>query len=140
MSNYPDGVTGNEYEISGPTYEAEEEKECPNQQCVYVPVEMVRAYVATAVEHLVVAELGAKPLTMLPTVDQIRKAKKDLNDLIMELPGAEVEFPCEWSGDVDVQGFHYQKWWTCPRCGVEHTEDFEEPEPDERDPDEGRDD
>jgi hypothetical protein len=28
-SNYPPGVTGNEYEISGPDCEWEEQRECP---------------------------------------------------------------------------------------------------------------
>lgn len=30
LSNYPPGVTGNEYEIAGPDYEEEVEGECPN--------------------------------------------------------------------------------------------------------------
>ncbi len=29
MSNYPPGVTGNEYEIAGPSYEEYEDRECP---------------------------------------------------------------------------------------------------------------
>ena len=29
MSNYPPGVTGNEYEIAGPDFEVEHERECP---------------------------------------------------------------------------------------------------------------
>lgn len=29
MSNYPPGVTGNEYEIAGPDYEREIDGECP---------------------------------------------------------------------------------------------------------------
>jgi hypothetical protein len=30
MNNYPDGVTGNEYEIAGPDSEIEINDECPN--------------------------------------------------------------------------------------------------------------
>lgn len=136
MSNYPPGVTGREYEISGPTYEETEERDCPNQQCMYVPVDLVRAHVATAVQRLVEVSLFAKPLTSEHTMKEVRKALADLNELVIALPGEEAEFPCEFSGDVDVTGYGDQKWWTCPRCGAEHTEDVEDDGPtEERDSD-----
>ena len=34
MSNYPPGVSGNEYEISGPDTETESEQECPTCEAV----------------------------------------------------------------------------------------------------------
>ena len=129
MSNYPPGVTGNEYAISGPSYEETEEKDCDSQQCLYVPMTLVRDSVATAVERLVIAMAigGAGEQVAL----EMRKAMNNLNDLVMALPDVEVEHPCEWSGSVDVQGYGSQKWWTCPQCGIEHTEDLEDEGPDD---------
>lgn len=61
MSNYPPGVTGNEYAIAGADYEADEWRIC----------------------------LGRG---------------------------------CEFRGDVTVQGYRGELFWTCPECGWEHTE------------------
>ena len=130
MSNYPPGVTGMEYEISGPDYEETEAKDCDNQQCLYVSAALVRDLIATVAQRLQVASqggtLGADVAQKMATL-----SLDDLNAFVLALPDDEVEYPCEWSGDVDVQGYQGQKWWTCPRCGTEHTEEIEDEGPDD---------
>lgn len=45
--NYPDGVTGNEYEIAGPDYESEEDREveCRNRdECDFIDTLTVLVY------------------------------------------------------------------------------------------------
>lgn len=44
MSNYPPGVTGNEYEISGPTYEEDEKRTCSDKDCGFSDEVIVQGY------------------------------------------------------------------------------------------------
>jgi hypothetical protein len=59
VSNYPPGVTGNEYEIAGPDREFEDERTCPD---------------------------------------------------------------CDQVSIVDVTGYGWEEWWTCPWCKAEVSE------------------
>ena len=121
-SNYPPGVTGNEYAISGPDYEETETKACPNEACAFVPLAQVNDGLADVQHWLMQMSFRSQPLS-----EQIDKAVADLTKLLGALD--QVEMPCDWTGEVDVQGYQGQKWWNCPRCGTEHTEESDEEDP-----------
>ena len=124
MSNYPPGVTGMEYEISGPDYEETEAVEC-DEECLYVPAHLVETAIVTAGDRL------NRALTGQGVQNEIRDALADLTYLREALGGEGTQEGCGFEGDVDVAGYRGQKWWTCPRCGAEHSEYMEEEGPDD---------
>lgn len=104
MSNYPPGVTGAEFAISGPDYEQVEQKTCG----------------ATNVM------IGMVPGDELQSAISAGRAV-DISSIVA------FSGDCPWvDGDVDVQGYRHERWWTCPACGTEHTYELDDgPDPDE---------
>lgn len=121
FSNYPPGVTGNEFEIAGPDYEETEEVEC-QESAEMVPALVIKglaAYAAVLKERLARAILERDEFEIL-AVTRL---------LILHIEGAasladssKEEGVCGYAGPADVQGYRNQRWWTCPACGAEHEE------------------
>lgn len=114
MSNYPPGVTGNEYEIAGPDYERDEERECTMQDAVIRVVnhESYDVYVAQ-IERMLVTDETPDPAALLRYLQGVK-------DSVMKL---DVEY-CPFEGYVTVQGYGGMEWWDCPVCGHRHEEDM----------------
>lgn len=108
---YPDGVTGNEYAISGPEYEREEGRSCH----------------ATNVTIRVISAQGEEYLSAALT--QVkggggRKLGKNLDLALREIEDVELD-ECSFDGDVLVTGHSGVLWWTCPLCRTQHDEEPE---------------
>lgn len=126
MSNYPPGVTGNEYAIAGPDYEAEEDRDCAEECAEFVSLTHVDAFLGDLARRLLEAAAhGAQgssfEAAMKSGADGVKVA-------LGELKALAVDKPCEFSGEVMVTGYGGQRWWTCPSCGSETTEDAAEME------------
>ena len=120
MSNYPPGVTGNEPEIAGyPSMTLD--KQCEED----VP------YIATWVvtEHLdgIAAVIARSDDTIPAIIEQLGHLWEHLNK-------DAVDVTCGFDGDVDAEMAYGVAYWTCPRCGTEHEDSYDEedfgPDPD----------
>ena len=108
LSNYPDGVTGNEWQIAGPK-ELTVVRECQGTEA--------RVYPATLVDEL------------------IRSGTINFRTLTLDV-SVMTEYDCTFSGSVDAEIYDYELLWTCPTCGHEHAEQWGGPEEfDDRDDD-----
>jgi hypothetical protein len=124
MSNYPPGVTGNEYEISGPDWEGTLEVKCPNQEAQLEVVSKEMSVLLDRYRTAVVADDG----------EEVFRCLRDLKYMIVSEPKAMLTAPCAFVGEVDAAGYQGKTWWTCPLCGAENEEepydDYDPPEPD----------
>lgn len=114
MSNYPPGVTGNEYEIAGPDHEWEEEFQCSNDEFEYVMVSPEAYRYASG--------LALK----MHRTNEIEFVKENLYKFLSEL---NVHFnlasittetkheKCGYVGEVWKQSYRHEVWWDCPQCG-----------------------
>jgi hypothetical protein len=128
-SNYPPGVTGRE-DVFGPQAERTMSKDCDNEEWWPVLLGDDAAgwvqHVANLVEHGADADkIAANVAKMKEAIDGCQRVTD--NDEAVQ---------CEFSGDVDVQIWSGSMTWTCPRCGKEHDDEFEDEGPD---PDDERD-
>jgi hypothetical protein len=110
MSNYPPGVTGSEYEIAGPDYESEELRTCTVEDVAVIQTHVMQNQVRAI---LLDVRMGNSPHVAI-------KATMDL------LAAATASADCGFSGEVLVQGYGAQRWWTCPMCGHQHDEEPED--------------
>jgi len=107
LSNYPDGVTGNEWQIAGPK-ELTVVRECKGIEA--------RVYPAYLVDEV------------------LRHYPYDSNSLTGT--SVEMDYDCTFSGQVDAEIYDYELFWTCPTCGFENVEQWGGPEEfDDRDDD-----
>lgn len=119
MSNYPPGVSGNEYEIAGPDHEWEEEFECTNEKFEYI---MIAPF-----SHKFCSDMGKK---IHRTTGQ-----EDLNNntyyyasMINQMFNSpsitkEIQYKkCEFVGEVSKQSYRKEIWWSCPYCGKDYSE------------------
>ena len=116
MSNYPPGVTGNEFEIAGPQWEDTVERVCEAQD---VSVRVIERDVADAIKHW---QQSRK------TDDEARAQQSMLwmlRDALVDDFDAE---QCQFEGKVDAWGYGGVTHWTCPKCGTEHEEEPDEDE------------
>lgn len=101
MSNYPPGVTGNEYPIAGG--QVHNESVTCTADTEYIPAHLVKQ----AIEDCSPARLQA---------------------VIDEIDGIEAE--CNFEGEVEVDWYQGVGTWTCPRCGNENTIEDDGTDPD----------
>lgn len=122
MSNYPPGVTGNEYEIAGPDSEFEEEFECWNERFEYVRI-------APHV-HKFCSDLGKK-INRTPGVEELKNnyyRNFSLINVMFNMPSISPEIvveECDFNGVVLKESFRGKTYWSCPKCGKDYEEDIE---------------
>lgn len=115
MSNYPPGVTGNEFEIAGPDREVTETRECEAQdQHFHVLTRDGRN--ALAELGGIVAEVHDSGTVHPTTFDAILSVTRRVEREVVSVEEAD----CPFVGEVDVAYFRSSCWWTCPVCGSEH--------------------
>lgn len=119
MSNYPPGVSGNEYEIAGPDREWEEEFKCSNDEFEYV---MISPHA-----HLELSKLGAM-YNDTRNWDAVKEKPwfflSQINTLInYSSITSEVQYAkCGYVGEVLKQSYRNEIWWDCPQCGKTYEE------------------
>jgi hypothetical protein len=120
-SNLPPGVTGGEYEIAGPDYEAEEFHAC----CA----KTVDWHVLTSVQlrSLEALVAGVRSLAF-PPPGETPPVPVRLYGLAAALEQVEkVSFDeCPFAGEVMVFGYRGRRWWRCPACGADYENDDDE--------------
>jgi hypothetical protein len=122
MSNYPDGVSGLEYEIAGPDSEWEEEIECTNDNFQYV---MISPYAYKYISD--VARKYSRTNTLKDVQDNLYKYLSHINSALSS-PGItdEIQYTkCGYVGEVIKQSYRKQVWWSCPQCGKDYEETIE---------------
>lgn len=126
MSNYPPGVSGMEPEIAGlPEFELA--RTCDNESALYVPAKTVTDQIYWLSQEI--AKLNRNDLVRPGMFDRVTSM---LEELIVATTRDGAEFACEWDDKVDVEYSNGMVFWVCPRCGMEHEDDYE---PDGPDPD-----
>jgi hypothetical protein len=118
MSNYPPGVTGNEYEIAGGD-ETEEYWECESM------------VTAVTVNMPMIQEMADDGLTIYnrlkeynydsyqALIDQkLKSLRNKIHSLIHSNDAIEVD--CGFAGYVLMESYRGKKWWSCPDCLMEH--------------------
>lgn len=113
--HYPEGVSGNEFEIAGPDTEQEEQRTCG-----------VAGVTLQTIEPEGVAFL-AEFTAVLRELIQYRAPHPEAVDYVMKLAtkmGAcispPVEMDCPFDGEVLVTTFGDEQWWVCPLCHARH--------------------
>jgi hypothetical protein len=114
MSNYPPGVTGNEYAISGPEFERDEYRECPTSNVTIRTVpKQTEVRIKAAID-----QLRNNPRSQSQVIMHLQFALSDIEDVEID--------ECPFAGDVTVQGYDGIMSWECPVCRVDHEETPEE--------------
>mgnify|MGYP001278405177 CR=1 FL=1 len=106
LSNYPPGVTGNEFQISGPDFEQEVDQECLSDTQV-VPVSLFDEMWEYVRKYLVPDDDREHVLDKLEMFNLLRSQ-------------SETEGTCGFEGEALTLGYRGNYWWTCPACGAEH--------------------
>lgn len=124
MSNYPPGVTGNEYQIAGPDYEETQTKTC-DQEVDVIPRPVFDALASTITTHLnaLTNAINAR------NIDAVERAA----DMLKIYAASAVETAdeatslgdCNWQGSALVEGYNGSELWQCDGCGHEHEYDVE---------------
>lgn len=122
MSNYPPGVTGNEYEIAGADSEwCDNDFECNNQEFKYV---RITPYALKKIEELVNGYYKTQHLDSIK--ENLYKKLSVLHAAIATGPDTEIiTGPCGYVGSVDKQSYREDIWWECPRCRKSYEEKIE---------------
>jgi hypothetical protein len=112
-SNYPPGVTGNEYAIAGPDNQYEEELICGAKDVEYFTLS------STAVKWInsLIAEVGKEQLTKQRIVSRLQAVDAEIE---------KVEGDCPFAGAATVTEYRRERWWTCPLCRTEQAMNQEE--------------
>jgi hypothetical protein len=118
MSNYPPGVTGNEYEIAGGE-ETEEYWECESMtSSITISMNMLQ-------------EMADDGLTIYNRLKEhnytsyqalIDQKLKSLRDKIHGYIHSDdvIDGDCGFAGYVLKESYRNKQWWSCPNCGTEH--------------------
>lgn len=138
MSNYPPGVTGNEWQIAGGV-DVTLQVTCGTVGFDVLPQPMVDEMVGTVREYLktprTLRSLSGRPGTWRTETpdEQIARVLAYLETAVVEVEKARVNVAeeCKFEGEVDAEVFDLTACWTCPWCGAEHEDDRAfEPDPD----------
>ena len=122
MSNYPPGVTGNEYEIAGPDREWSEEFECSNEEFEYVMITPYAYEFCSELGNKIYSIKGKEDLqTNLYKYISMINSMFNMSDITTETQVKK----CGFVGEVDKQSYGGQIWWECPQCGKEYEEEVE---------------
>ena len=118
MSNYPPGVTGNEYEIAGGE-ETEEYWQCEGMVSA-ITVSMPTIQDMSEQIFTVFTKLREHSYTSYQELvnQNVRSIKRTLEDLIHSDEVVEVD--CGFNGTVLMERYKNKKWWSCPNCRTEH--------------------
>lgn len=121
MSNYPDGVSGLEYEIAGPDNEWEEEFECTNE-FEYIMISPYafkfcsefgkKIYKTTGQE-----EINKNPYFYASTIN----ALFNYSGLTKEVQIGK----CNFVGEILKESYRGQISWSCPYCGKDYEDTIE---------------
>ena len=105
--NYPDNVTGDEFELAGPDWSGSLEIECGvmTELTVMNPAISAALYVAKNTRN---------------TAD----LRDVLNQFIDFSDVYQVQTVCPFDGEVDAWSFEGLMHWQCPLCDWEHTWDW----------------
>lgn len=122
MSNYPPGVTGNEWPIAGPAYDAMEERTCGMED---VTLRLVtEEWIDRMKEHVQALRDGDLPAWQI--AQRIERALAMIEVVTVPV--------CPFDDEVEVwSGEFGDLHWECPVCRSERTEDAREPEEPEYD-------
>ena len=117
MSNYPPGVTGNEWQIAGPDFERDETKECGAEGFnVRTITKYGEGLIAQSIEAL--GRYDGNPHGIPAVQMWLRLALTDIEEV-------ELESVCPFVGDVTVVGWQGVVSWECPLCRTQHEEEPE---------------
>lgn len=119
MSNYPPGVTGNEFEIAGPDHEWEEEFQCSNDEFEYVMISPEAYKYASGL-----ALKMHRTNEMLFVKENLYKFLRNLN-MHFNLTSITTETQyakCGYVGEVIKYSYRDNIWWDCPQCGKHYEE------------------
>lgn len=122
MSNYPPGVTGNEYAIAGPDAEFDLDVTCADDgDGGAVSISVVDATARSALKNLQTFLVKALEAFDSGDADAARRWVAQAKGQAFMAGHDDVELErCPFVGTVTVQAFHGEMWWDCPLCGMEH--------------------
>lgn len=114
-SNFPPGVSGNEWQIAGPDHEIDDTRECKSEG---VTVKTITDFALLNLDHALEILSGfeskGKPLTSLHAVTAyIQAAKGDVLE-------GEIVGECPFVGVVTVTYYQGTETWECPVCRTLH--------------------
>lgn len=123
MSNYPPGVTGNEFAIAGPDKEWEEEFQCTNDEFEYVMISP-EAY-----------EYASEFARKMYRTNEIEFVKENIYKFLASLNNhfnfssitTQIQYgKCGFADVVLKQSYRDEVWWDCPQCGKTYEERISE--------------
>jgi hypothetical protein len=131
-SNYPPGVTGREYAISGPEAEVETEVVCGMKDITLRNLPQTSLDILmTARSKIVILTQHYFPPDVVPPFDEEREQIASEVYRLLERAlrpvseGATVD--CPFEGEVTVSWYGGIGSWTCPCCGYDHEIQYDEP-------------
>jgi len=116
MSNYPPGVTGNEYAIAGPDREIEEEDwECSNDsyQVAIVPKALIEACKRFSYGNYQTAEIQKR-------IDSITHHMFVIGMYVNDYDIDYKTVKCGYFGGVIKHEYRGRIFWECPKCHHEY--------------------
>jgi len=117
MSNYPPGVTGNEYEIAGPDAEWYDDSWiCKNQiQEVQLPLDVFKKieYFLSSYTDEVRYEIISKNLA-----SHLARLRNEIINATKGEPTI-ISYTCNNIG-AEKQSYRGEIWWQCDQCGEEY--------------------
>lgn len=126
MSNYPPGVSGNEFQIAGYP-ERTTKKVCGAEG---VPLNIADPWVsARATELLNEIDFDAvKGRDYSTKVILSNHRARNIYHLLLAAADQTfyAEGDCPFEGDIDTQYDYNYEWWSCPICGTEHEDSTED--------------
>lgn len=123
MSNYPPGVSGNEYEISGPDSEWEEEFQCDNDDFEFVMISPHAWNYLSETGKLINTIKGQEEInTNWYHRFSMINAMINYADITTEIQHGK----CGFVGEVLKQSYRSEIWWDCPQCGKRYEQDNEQ--------------
>jgi hypothetical protein len=117
MSNYPPGVTGNEFQIAGPDKESDEVRTCGKEGVTVLTVsDLDVLYLERSIEMLRADNAAKHPNAVTLALQRLHQIKSSIEDVEV--------VKCPFEGLVTVIGYQGVASWTCPLCREEHDEEY----------------
>lgn len=119
MSNYPPGVSGNEFAIAGPDKEWEEEMACSNEEFEYVMITPEAFKFASGFGYKIYRSNEIEFIR-----GNIEKFIREFNTHFNHSPmtGDTQYVSCGYVGEVMKYSYRDEIWWDCPQCGKRYEE------------------
>lgn len=148
MSNYPPGVTGNEYPIAGPDREWDDYRECESEGFSILTITGYGKHrVAEAIEKVLQTQRAIStlpvhqresvkdPYRVTPDTGFVRADEIDLAGLtvavaylraaLSDIESVDVDGKCPFGGDVTLQTYNGIESWECPVCRETHEKEID---------------